>query len=168
MKICAIDIHHHYVPNSLLEEAKNHGKALGVEFTETDGQKALSFAGSPKFVLQRELSAVDERLKMMQEYKLAVAALEAHTATLGYRLTGEQGESWCRVYNEGIKELVTRHPNRFVGIASVPCRTLSAPPESSSTRYAISSCAAATSAPTSTATTITAPISIRSGQRHKN
>ena len=52
MKICAIDIHHHYVPNSLLEEAKSHGKALGVEFTETDGQKALSFAGSPKFVLQ--------------------------------------------------------------------------------------------------------------------
>ncbi|HVH89994.1 MAG TPA: hypothetical protein VM783_01220, partial [Candidatus Acidoferrum sp.] len=107
MKICAIDIHHHYVPNSLLAEAKSHGKALGVEFTDADGQKALSFAGSPKFVLQRELSAVDERLKMMQESKLAVAALEAHTATLGYRLTGEQGESWCRVYNEGIKELVT-------------------------------------------------------------
>ena len=120
MKICAIDIHHHYVPNSLLAEAKSHGKALGVEFTDADGQKALSFAGSPKFVLQRELSAVDERLKMMQESKLAVAALEAHTATLGYRLTGEQGESWCRVYNEGIKELVTRHPERFVGIASVP------------------------------------------------
>ena len=120
MKICAIDIHHHYVPNSLLAEAKSHGKALGVEFTDADGQKALSFAGSPKFVLQRELSAVDERLKMMQESKLAVAALEAHTATLGYRLTGEQGESWCRVYNEGIKELVTRHPDRFVGIASVP------------------------------------------------
>ena len=120
MKICAIDIHHHYVPNSLLEEAKNHGKALGVEFTETDGQKALSFAGSPKFVLQRELSVIDERLKMMQDSKLAMAALEAHTATLGYRLTGEQGESWCRVYNEGIKELATRHPDRFVGIASVP------------------------------------------------
>jgi aminocarboxymuconate-semialdehyde decarboxylase len=57
---------------------------------------------------------------MMQESKLAAAALEAHTATLGYRLTGEHGESWCRVYNEGIKELVTRHPDRFVGMASVP------------------------------------------------
>jgi aminocarboxymuconate-semialdehyde decarboxylase len=57
---------------------------------------------------------------MMQESKLAIAVLEAHTATLGYRLTGEQGESWCRVYNEGIKELISRHPDRFVGIASVP------------------------------------------------
>jgi aminocarboxymuconate-semialdehyde decarboxylase len=120
MNICAIDVHHHYVPNSLLEETKNHGKALGVELSEANGQKALSFAGGPKFVLQRELSAVDERLKMMQESKLAIAALEAHTATLGYRLSGKQGESWCRLYNEGIKELIARHPDRFLGIASVP------------------------------------------------
>ena len=120
MNICAIDIHHHYVPNGLLEETRNHGKTLGVELIDANGEKALSFAGGPKFVLQRELSAIDERLKMMQESKLAIAALEAHTATLGYRLTGEQGESWYRLYNEGIKELITRHPDRFLGIASVP------------------------------------------------
>ena len=120
MPICAIDVHHHYVPNVLLKEAKRHGKTLGVELTEANGQKALSFAGSPKFFLQRDLSAIDERLKMMQESKLDIAALEAHTATLGYRLTGEQGESWCRLYNEGIKELIMRYPDRFVGMASVP------------------------------------------------
>jgi len=114
MRTCAIDIHHHYVPESLLAEAKRHGKTLGVEFTEKDGNKSLSFAGGPPFLLHPELPAVDERLKMMEESKLAIAALEAHTATLGYRLTGEQGESWCRAYNEGIKDLVTRHPNRFV------------------------------------------------------
>ncbi|HEU4340085.1 MAG TPA: amidohydrolase family protein [Candidatus Binatia bacterium] len=120
MGICAIDIHHHYVPTSLLDEAKNHGKALGVELKENRGEKSLSFAGGPPFVLHPELPAVEERLKMMQESKLAIAALEAHTATLGYRLSSDQGESWCRLYNEGIKELVARHPDRFVGIASVP------------------------------------------------
>ena len=39
MKTCAIDIHHHYVPNSLLEEAKKHGRHLGVDLIEKDGQK---------------------------------------------------------------------------------------------------------------------------------
>ncbi len=120
MKVCAIDVHHHYVPNSLLDEAKKNGKHLGVELVEKDGHKSLSFAGGPPFVLHPELPAIDERLKMMTDSKLAMAALEAHTATLGYRLTGEQGENWCNVYNEGINELVKRYPDRFVGIASVP------------------------------------------------
>jgi len=120
MRTCAIDIHHHYVPNGLLEECKKRGKQLGVELIEKDGQKSLCFAGGPPFVFQADLSAVDERLKMMQDYRLAMAALEAHTATLGYRLTGEQGENWCRVYNEGINDLIKHYPDRFVGMASVP------------------------------------------------
>lgn len=121
MRICAIDVHHHYVPQGLLEEAKKHGKTLGVELSQTgEGASALSFAGGPKFVLHPNLPVVDHRLKMMQDSKLAMAALEAHTATLGYRLTGEQGETWCRIYNEGIKELIQMHPDRFVGMASVP------------------------------------------------
>ena len=37
MKVCAIDVHHHYVPTSLLEEAKKNGKHLGVELAEKDG-----------------------------------------------------------------------------------------------------------------------------------
>jgi aminocarboxymuconate-semialdehyde decarboxylase len=121
MAFTAIDIHHHYVPSSLIEEAKRHSKSLGVELRETkDGEKALSFAGTPQFVLHPNLPAIEARLAMMQESKLAIAALESHTATLGYQLTGEQGESWCRLYNEGIKELVKKHPERFVGIAAVP------------------------------------------------
>src|SRR5918996_1204268 len=120
MNACAIDVHHHYVPEILLEEAKVRGKHLGVELIEKDGQRSLSFAGGPPFVLHPELPAVDARLKMMQDSKLAKAALEAHTATLGYRLTGEQGENWCNVYNECINELVKRYPDRFVVLASVP------------------------------------------------
>lgn len=44
MRRRAIDIHHHYVPNEVLEEAKRHGKALGVELSEDkDGTIGLSF-----------------------------------------------------------------------------------------------------------------------------
>src|SRR5687767_12152780 len=95
MKTCAIDMHHHYLPDSLLQEARKRGKYLGVELTERDGQRTLSFAGGPPHLLHNKLQAVDERLQMMEDSKLAMAALEAHTPSLAYRLTGAQGETWC-------------------------------------------------------------------------
>ena len=62
MKACAIDVHHHYVPESLLEEAKKRGQHLGVTLTEKDGNRSLSFAGGPPFLLHPELPAIDQRL----------------------------------------------------------------------------------------------------------
>lgn len=117
----AIDIHHHCVPPRLLEETKGHGKALGVEVGQSnDGQTTLSFAGGPSYTLQPDIGEMERRLAMMEKGKIAIAALEAHTASLGYRLDGARGESWCRLYNEGLQELVQQHPERFVALACVP------------------------------------------------
>lgn len=121
MRSCAIDIHHHYVPPSLLEEAKRHGKALGVEVAGAkNGETALSFSGGPQYALHSDLSELEKRFEIMEKGKVAIAALIAHTASLGYRLDGERGERWCRIYNEGLHELVQKHPDRFVALAAVP------------------------------------------------
>jgi len=121
MRNCAIDIHHHYLPPSLLEEAKRHGKALSVEVSEKqNGETVLSFSGAPGFSLNRDLSELERRFEIMEKGKIAMAALIAHTASLGYRLDGERGERWCRLYNEGLHKLVQLHPDRFVALAAVP------------------------------------------------
>lgn len=130
MSLRAIDIHHHYVPQVLLDEVKRHGNSLGVEFSQTsDGQVSLSFAGGEKYQIQPDLPEIDKRLTVMDEGKIAIAVLEAHTASLGYRLDGARGESWCRLYNEGLHELVRRRPDRFVALATVP---LQDPPRAAS------------------------------------
>jgi len=121
MPSLAIDIHHHYVPQALLDEARRHGKALGVEVSETkNGEFVLSFSGGPKHALHPDLPEIERRFAMMEKGKIAIAALEAHTASLGYRLDGERGEQWCRLYNNGIQDLIKRHPDRFVALAAVP------------------------------------------------
>ncbi len=121
MRSGAIDIHHHYVPPGLLEEAKRHGKALGVENSETkNGDTALSFSGGPRYALHPDLSELTRRFESMEKGKIAVGALIAHTASLGYRLDGQRGETWCRLYNDGLHDLVQRHPDRFVALAAVP------------------------------------------------
>ncbi|MEX0801810.1 MAG: hypothetical protein WD688_00550 [Candidatus Binatia bacterium] len=116
----AIDIHHHYVPKPLIEETKRHGKALGVEITEDKGSYALSFAGSRPHRLQPSLMDIDRRIEIMDQGQVALATLEANTNSLGYRLTGEQGEKWCRLYNDCMNELVKKKPDRFAGMATVP------------------------------------------------
>ena len=121
MRICAIDIHHHYIPPGLLREAKRHGEALGVAVSETkDGQITLSFAGGPAHALHPDLPDLERRFAMMEKGKIALAAAGALTAALGYPLDGQKGESWCRLYNEGFRDLVGHHPDRFVALAAVP------------------------------------------------
>jgi hypothetical protein len=87
----AVDVHHHYVPQPLIEEAKRHGKVLGVDVSAVSGSDALSFAGSKPHRLQPQLMDIDKRIEVMDRGQIAVATLEANTNSLGYRFNGEQG-----------------------------------------------------------------------------
>jgi aminocarboxymuconate-semialdehyde decarboxylase len=116
----AIDIHHHYVPQSLIDETRKHAKGLGVEASEEKGSWALSFAGSKPHRLQPPIFDVDGHLKIMDQGQIGIATLEANTNSLGYRLNGEQGEAWCRLYNDCTNELAAKRSDRFVGMAVVP------------------------------------------------
>ena len=117
----AIDIHHHFVPAQVIAEAKVHGKKLGIELSEdNEGAKFFSFNGGPKYPLVAGLTDVEPRLAMMERGKIAVAALDPSTQLLGYDLEGEQAESWCRVYNECVKEFIKTYPERFTAMAAVP------------------------------------------------
>ena len=64
----AIDIHHHYVPEEIIDEARRHGKALGIEVSEDkDGTIRFSFNGGPRYPLLQGLTDVDRRLAMMRK-----------------------------------------------------------------------------------------------------
>ena len=121
MQTRAIDMHHHYVPHEVIGEAKRHGKALGIELSEDkNGTVSFSFNGGPRYALQQGLTDVERRLVMMEQGKIALAALDPSTQTLGYHLKGEQAESWCRIYNQCVKELLNKYPDRFTAMAAVP------------------------------------------------
>jgi aminocarboxymuconate-semialdehyde decarboxylase len=116
----AIDIHHHYVPQQLIDETKKHGKALGVEVTAEKGSWALSFHGSKPHRLQPPIFDVEKHLEIMDQGQVRLATLEANTNSLGYRLNGAQGEAWCNLYNDCTDLLAKQRPDRFIGMAVVP------------------------------------------------
>jgi aminocarboxymuconate-semialdehyde decarboxylase len=116
----AIDIHHHFVPEQVIQEGKRHGRVLGVEVVEQqDGSVYFSFGGR-KYGLQQGLTDVERRLAMMDKGKIALAALDPSTNILGYDLRGEQAEGWCRLYNECVGEFLKKCPDRFTAMAAVP------------------------------------------------
>ncbi|HEX9445851.1 MAG TPA: amidohydrolase family protein [Candidatus Binatia bacterium] len=120
MRVCAIDIHHHYIPQTLLDEARQ-GKSSGVAAKEgKNGETSISFGGAESFNVPQELAGLKERFEAMEKGKIAIGALIPHTSSLGYPLDGKQGEAWCRRYNEGIRDLTLQHPDRFVGLAAAP------------------------------------------------
>jgi aminocarboxymuconate-semialdehyde decarboxylase len=117
----AVDIHHHFVPEQVIEEARQHGRALGVEVSEEEnGAIHFSFADGPKCALQHGLTDEMRRIAMMDESKIALAALDPSTNILGYDLHGERAESWCRLYNQCVHEFRKKHPDRFTAMAAVP------------------------------------------------
>lgn len=116
----AIDIHHHYVPLQLIEESRRHGEALGVAVSEVRGSYALSFAGSKPHRLQPPIFDDAGHIEVMDQGQVQIAALEANTNSLGYRLKGAQGEAWSKLYNDCVADLVKQRPERFVGLATVP------------------------------------------------
>ncbi len=117
----AIDIHHHYVPERVVGEAKQQGKALDIEvFEDNDGTIRFSFNHGPRYPLLQGLTDVERRLEIMEKGRISMAALDPSTQLLGYDLRGEQAESWCRLYNECVKEFLQKYPDRFTAMAAVP------------------------------------------------
>jgi aminocarboxymuconate-semialdehyde decarboxylase len=116
----AIDIHHHFVPEQVIEQGKRHGKVLGVEVSEEkDGSIYFAF-GDRRYGLQQGLTDVEPRLALMDKSRIAMAALDPSTNMLGYDLRGEKAESWSQLYNQCVSEFLEKHPDRFTAMAAVP------------------------------------------------
>ena len=82
----AIDIHHHYVPEEVIGEAKRHGKALGIEVSEDkDGTIRFSFNGGPRYPLLQGLTDVAPRLEMMDEGQNRAGGARSEHATARLR-----------------------------------------------------------------------------------
>jgi aminocarboxymuconate-semialdehyde decarboxylase len=120
----AIDIHHHYIPPDLIDEVKRNGKALGVEYfppkTPKDNPLQIRFPNGNRLNPDPRMAELPNRLEAMTKGHIAIATVEVHTACVGYELDGSRGETWSKLYNEAIMDLVKRHPDRFAGIATVP------------------------------------------------
>jgi hypothetical protein len=88
----AIDIHHHYFAPELINEIKQHGRALGIEYfppkDSRENPMSIQFTKGHRLNLNLRLAEVDKRLEIMIQGNIAVATVEVQTSAVGYELDG--------------------------------------------------------------------------------
>jgi aminocarboxymuconate-semialdehyde decarboxylase len=168
----AIDIHHHYIPLELIEEVKRNGKALGVEYLPPkdikDNPFQIRFPNGNRLNPDPRMTEINNRLEVMTKGNIGIATVEVHTACVGYELDGNRGETWSKLYNEAIMNLVKRYPDRFVGVATVPLQDPARAARVLEHAIRDLKMSGVTLASNVVANTTTTKTSIRSGPRRRN
>lgn len=116
------DVHAHCAPTGLLDRLAADGPdRFGTELVETPRGPAVRFAGgltTPP--LPPNLADLDHRLATMDAGRVDVQLLSSWIDLTAYSLPIDVGARYARMFNELLAETVASHPDRFLGLATVP------------------------------------------------
>jgi aminocarboxymuconate-semialdehyde decarboxylase len=119
-----IDVHAHYVPQSLLDDLKAQKRLFSsVQTKEEKGGLGLAFCGGAftRPVMGR-LSDLEQRKKWLGEQRVDNQVVGGWLDMFGYELPAQEGADWSRFLNqhmlEGVKQLVA-----FTPLATVPLQS---------------------------------------------
>src|SRR4029079_3782318 len=103
----AIDVHAHYVPQSLIAAAREQGDRCGVRVVEsTVAAPALEFSYGFKVrpFFPKLIESVAERVAWLDEQKLARQFIATWPDIYGYGLPREHCAQWNRLLNDTLAE----------------------------------------------------------------
>ena len=116
----AIDIHAHYFSESYLRAIETQGEAFGVTLDRSDpAGPAIKIGAVLGGHLRREFYDLQARLRAMDRAGVRVHALSL-TFPMVYWADGDLGAHLARVVNDAMAEAHTAHPDRFLGLATLP------------------------------------------------
>ena len=115
-----VDVHAHWYPGAWLDLVAKHGPAYGVEWKEVEGKGPQFKVGhlstgpaGPRYV------DLDARLEAMDEQGVAVHAMSL-SQPMAYWAGRDLGERLSIVYNDQLAIAHTAHPDRLIGLATLP------------------------------------------------
>ena len=118
-RVKVIDIHAHWYPPEWIDLLVKEGEANGAKI----GRNARDFitVGIPGLgvTLQPHYTDIASRLIAMDKAGVAMHALSL-TQPMVYWAPPEFGLRLCQAYNDPVSALHLKHPDRFVGLATVP------------------------------------------------
>jgi aminocarboxymuconate-semialdehyde decarboxylase len=116
-----IDLHTHVVPARWDDWAARFGGGKWPRLVAKDGCHATIMTGEQFFrdVDDRSWDPA-RRIEDMDRLGVDVQVLSPPPVMFCYWAEAKAGQAFARIQNENVADIVTRHPRRFVGMATVP------------------------------------------------
>ncbi len=122
----SIDVHFHVVPPGFVDAVRRGTFAETVELERRGGADRMVYHAPPDVVLEPGTTLpphlYDERLILdaLDRRRLEAAALGPSPEEFYYWAPPAAGARIAAIQNDGMAELVRSHPDRFVGLATLP------------------------------------------------
>src|SRR5258708_40033965 len=116
-----LDLHTHYYPAIYFEKIRD----LPSEFSfdqSPSGQTIIKYRGARFFGVTPPMTDVSQRLADMDRVGIDVEVISLSTPNVFFADPQHQSEI-ARIVNDAYAELITQHPARFKGFASIPMDT---------------------------------------------
>lgn len=116
------DVHAHCVPAELFDLLRADGQRFDIEVAQDDqGRDSLLLAGRVNVgALPELLWDVDARIAAMDSAQVDVQLLSHRTDLSAYALRGDAGPRYARAFNDIMAAEVSRAPDRFLALGTVP------------------------------------------------
>jgi len=118
-KSLAVDLHCHVHTPAADEIAKKSDKQADVTARYGD-PRTIERQKQLRVELDRKLTSVEQRLADMERMGIDVQAISTSPMQYYYGLDIDLGRQASRTVNQRLAEIVASHPDRFVGLGTVP------------------------------------------------
>lgn len=115
-----IDIHAHFIPPELVEDARRAAAPDGLQVIRQDGQELMAHRQGYRYPLAPEFYNVEAKLKQMDEMGLDISVWSVAPPLFLYWLEPARAADFCRAVNESLARLAPTAGGRLFGVAAVP------------------------------------------------
>jgi aminocarboxymuconate-semialdehyde decarboxylase len=115
-----IDVHAHMVALGSPKTEEKYKDIMPRLSHDAAGREIITVRGKPSYLLPEYLYKPELRLQEMDRNGVDMQVLSMMAPLARYDLDSELGVGYSRIQNEAIAKVVKAHPDRFVGLATVP------------------------------------------------
>lgn len=115
-----MDVHHHFLPDTVISYIRQHGDRVNSEVVKKDGQEYVWDKRGSMFPIYREYYDYEQKIATMESCGIDRAVLSVVPNVYYYWIVSRTAYEIAQMCNNWISDFCSAHSERFSGMASIP------------------------------------------------